>query len=273
MIEAEAQEAEAPVLTPETGAPEGNAEHDASGADESVEAEALAMGWKPRDTFKGPAEKFVDAAEYVERGKTIMPFLRKELVRRDAKIANLEKAVQTSIQHISRADQRAYAKAKADLEAELTQYAKAGDVESVKAVTDDLIALDKGVVGKASTAEADVPPEFQAWLEDNPWYGKDMPLTAACNAIAQEVFDEGYAGKAQAKEVDLRLREQFPGKFAKPTNPHRNGSAAVEAGGNARRPAGKTYADLPADAKQMCDDFVRDKILTREQYVKTYDWS
>ena len=34
----------------------------------------------------------------------------------------------------------------------------------------------------------------------------------------------------------------------------------------------RTYADLPADAKKACDQFVKDKIMTREQYLEIYEW-
>jgi hypothetical protein len=257
-----------------TTAPEGadnTAPGNATETGEDVETEALAMGWKPRSEFKGPDDKFVEAAEYVERGKTIMPFLRKELAGAYKKIEGLEKAVKTSIQHISKAEQRAYVKARADLDAELAHYAAAGDAANAKAVTDEIEALEKDVIAKAEP-EADGNPDFDAWRSDNPWFGKDKALTAACGAIGQEVAEEGYTGKAQIKEVDRRIREAFPEKFAKPENANRRLPGAVEAGGAPRARAGKSYSDLPPEARQMCDELVRDKILTREQYVKTYDF-
>jgi hypothetical protein len=273
MSEALTDDTEAPDLTPDTGAPaDKTADHDASGeTDEDHEAEALAMGWKPESQYKGPKDKFVSAAEYVERGKTIMPFLRNELKRRDREIEGLKKAVETSVKHISRADERAYTKAKADLEAELATYAEAGNKAAVKEVTDDLIALEKERVEAPKPAE-DVPEWFATWQDDNPWFGKDKPLTAATVAISNEAEAEGFTGKALAKEVDRRLREDFPSKFAKAENPNRRNASAVEGPSGARRTTGKTYADLPADARQMCDELVRDKILTREQYVKTYNF-
>jgi hypothetical protein len=246
-------------------------------ADEAVEAEALAMGWKPRTSFKGPEDKFVSAAEYVERGKTIMPFLRNELKRRDREIEGLKKSVESSIRHISKAEERAYVKAKADLEAELEQYTEAGNKKAVKEVTDDLIALEteRATAPVAKEGEAP-PPEFDAWLDNNPWYGtgdgKDEALSAACDAIGKAVHADGYTGKAQIKEVDRRLREEYPHKFKAADNPNRRQAAAVEGAGAAPRARGKGYADLPPDAKAMCDELVRDKILTREQYVKTYDF-
>lgn len=247
---------------------------DVSGeTDDALEEEALAMGWKPLSQFKGPKDKFVSAAEYVERGKTIMPFLRKELSQAYKKIEGLEKSVTNAVKHLTAAEKRGYEKAKRDLEAELEQFAAAGDAAGVKAVTQDIVNLEKEVSAAPGKDEPELPPELQAWMDDNPWYGKDKALTAACEAIGQEVFEEGYTGKAQIKEVDRRIREAFPNKFAKPENPARKAPAAVEGGSSAPRKSGKSYAELPAEAKQFCDELVRDKIMTREKYVATYDWS
>lgn len=249
-------------IVQDPGAPEDN-------QPDAVELEAIAMGWKPQSEFKGPAEKFVSAADYVERGKTIMPFLRRELAGAYKKIESLEKAVGESVKHISRAEQRAYEQARKDLEADLEAAASAGSAADVKAITKEIVDLEKQVVAGAR-AEPEEPPELTAWKEDNPWFGKDKALTAATIAISEDVLADGYTGKAQVKEVDRRLREAFPDKFAKPTNPNRQLAGAVEGGGSPRRPAGKSFSDMPAEAQAYCDELVRSKVLTREQYVKKY---
>lgn len=273
---AEAQEDVAD-LTPETGAQEGHeqtAEHDATGdTDEAVELEALAMGWKPLSQFKGPKDKFVSAADYVERGKTIMPFLRKDLASAYKRIEGLEKAVANAVQHISKADQRAYARARAELDAELEQAAANGDAATVKAVTKDIVDLEKETISKADKPDEQAgSPEFEAWKGENDWYGTDKALSAAFDALCGEVYEDGYrTPKAGLKEAMSRLKEQFPAKFAKAENPNRKAPAAVEGAGTVTRRSGKTYADLPPEARQMCDEFVRDiKGFTREKYVKDY---
>ena len=245
----------------------------------SAEDRAMAMGWTPQTQFKGDPAKWVDAETFVKRGEEFLPFLKANNRRLEqahdravAKIAALEKAVQTSIQHISRADQRAYAKARADLDVELEQYAAAGNVEAVKAVTKDILDLQNETTAKADVP--DVPAEMAAWQEANPWYGTDKALTAAVRAIADDVFEEGYTGKAQLAEVDRRIRAEFPAKFAKPTNPNRKLPGAVEGVGTAPRRSGKTYSDLPPEARAMCDSFVRDiRGFTREKFVADYDWT
>lgn len=248
----------------------------------TAEDRALAMGWTPKAQFKGDPERWVDAETFVKRGEEFLPFLKannkrleQALERANAKMEGLEKAVSKSIEHISRADQRAYARARADLEAELEQAAAAGDTEGVKAVTKDIVNLEKEIgEGKAEEKPADVP-EFAAFKDENAaWYGKDKALSAAFDALCRDVFEEGYTSpKAGLKEAMSRLKDSFPEKFAKPVNPNRSAPAAVEGAGAPARRGGKTYADLPPEAKKMCDEFVRDiKGFTRDKFVKDYKW-
>lgn len=272
--ETEIQEAEAP----EAAEAQTEGEAPQQSAEPSYEDRALAMGWTPKTQFKGDPEKWVDAETFVKRGEEFLPFLKannrrleQALEKANAKIASLDKAVRGSIEHISKAEQRAYTRARADLEAELEQAAAAGDAETVKAVTKDIVALEKEVSAKPEKDEPDTPPEMAEWLEANPWFGKDRAMTAACQAIANDVFEEGYTGKAQLREVDKRIRAEFPHKFEKPENPNRKAPAAVEGFGSTPRPRGKSYSDLPPEAKQMCDEFCRDiKGMTREKYVREY---
>jgi hypothetical protein len=38
----------------------------------------------------------------------------------------------------------------------------------------------------------------------------------------------------------------------------------------AREAGGKSYAALPDDAKKACDRFVKQGLMTKEQYIKDY---
>lgn len=261
----------------QSGAPPGDAGGDPA---PSFEDRALSMGWTPKGQFKGDPEKWVDAETFVKRGEEFLPFLRannkrleQALERANNKIEQMDKGLKSAIQQLSKADQRAYARAKAELEADLEQYATAGDAEGVKAVTKDLVELERETAGKASDDEPADAPEFAEFRADNAWYGRDKALSAAFDALCREVFEEGYTKpKAGLKEAFARLKEGFPEKFAKATNPNRAAPAAVEGVGAPHRTNGKTYADLPADAKQMCDELCRDmpKLMTREKFAKDY---
>lgn len=247
----------------------------------SVEDRALMMGWTPKDQFKGDPDKWVDAETFVKRGEEFLPFLKannrrleQALERANAKTASLEKAVSKAIEHVSKAEAKAYERAMRDIQARLDEAAAAGDVQGVREATDELVELAAEAKAEAKPAKTPAPEpdaEFEAWKADNPWFGKDKALTAATVAIADDVANEGYTGKAQIKEVDRRLRDEFPHKFAKPENPNRRQPAAVEGSGSTIRPRGKTYGDLPPEAKAMCDELCRDiKGFTREKYVREF---
>jgi hypothetical protein len=255
----------------------------AEGADQhqdttpSFEDRALTMGWTPKEQFKGDPEKWVDAETFVRRGEEFLPFLKannkrleKALERSEAKLASMEQTMQRFAEHHTKTEQRAYERAVRELREQIATSSAAGDVQGVLNATDELAELQ--AEAKASAKPADntpqADPEFEAWRETAQWYGKDKPLSAAFDALCAEVYEDGYrTPKAGLKEAEKRLREQFPHKFE---NPNRRQPGAVEGGGAPPRKAGKTYSDLPPDAKAACDDFVKRGLLTRETYVKDY---
>ena len=68
------------------------------------------------------------------------------------------------------------------------------------------------------------------------------------------------------------LAEEFPTKFGKKQSP----ASRVESGsGRTGRSSGnaQTYDNLPSEAKAACDRFVKQKLMTREQYVADFDWN
>jgi len=244
----------------------------------SAEDRAMAMGWTPKGQFKGDPDKWVDAETFVKRGEEFLPFLKannrrleQALEKGNAQLEQMDKALKGAIQHISRADKRAYEAARRDLESELDRAAEAGDAAAVRAVTQDIVTLEKDTADKAEPAAPDEDPVFAAWKAANPWYGTDEVMTAAAVALGNRLYAEGYTGKAQADEVTKRIKAEFPHKF---DNPNRRQPSVVEGGTGQGRKPGKTYADLPPEAKAMCDSFVRDiKGFTKEKFVKDYDWS
>lgn len=237
----------------------------------SAEDRALQMGWTPKEQFKGDPAKWVDAETFVKRGDEFLPFLKANNKRQEREIAKLREAVSKAIEHSSKAEARAYERAKRDLEAELERATEAGDVAGVKAVTQEIVDLAKDIAKPTSTHPNGWTPDFaeavEEWKEDNAWYGKDRVMTAFAHDVERELLDEGVPDKKRLKRIAKAVREEFPDKF---TNPRRAMPAAAEAPGLGRAPAAKGYNDLPADARQFCDELVRDKITSREKYVADY---
>lgn len=266
-------------MSEETGAAADIAETDDNAPDPVVE-KATRMGWKGPEGFKGDPKDFIDAKTFVERGEQILPIVQannKKLERAlDAakeQIAELTRTTKEFRTHYSTVEKRAYEKAKADLEDRLGQAAEFGDVDRVKAVSREIADLEKQASKVAEEPKAGDPLDpvllkaFDAWREENPWFDADPDMGDWAKAVGQRLERQGMSPREMMVEVAKRARTTFPHKF---TNPRRSDAAAVEAGGAPRRSAGKGYSDLPADARAICDDFVKSKILTREQYVKDY---
>jgi len=79
-------------------------------------------------------------------------------------------------------------------------------------------------------------------------------------------------GKAFLEKLDLELAEMIPAKFGKKTafNPMEgstNGTARPSVSSGK-----KSYNNLPSDAKSACDKFVKQGLMTKEQYVAEYSW-
>ena len=66
-------------------------------------------------------------------------------------------------------------------------------------------------------SEIQASPKAQAWAERNEWFMNDNIMTTAALEIDKQVKSEGIAGDTDAyyNELDKRLSEYFPQKFAK----------------------------------------------------------
>jgi hypothetical protein len=133
-------------------------------------------------------------------------------------------------------------------------------------------AKAKPVVKEASTS---LDPSLQSWLGRNEWFGKDARLTAQTNALGEVLRKEnpGLIGDAFLKKLDEVLEEEFPAKFGK--EKRTPGFSAESGSGRGKSSSGNahSYQNLPTEAKAACDRFVKQKIMTKEQYVQDYDWS
>ena len=65
--------------------------------------------------------------------------------------------------------------------------------------------------------EIQASPRAQAWAEKNEWFMNDNIMTTAALEIDKQIKSEGIAGDTDAyyNELDKRLSEYFPQKFAK----------------------------------------------------------
>ena len=233
--------------------------------------EARKEGWVPEEEWNGPKEKWVDSATFVERGEKIAGILKSKVSRLEEEVQRLAESNKqfgafhkTSLEK----EQKKAAQAIKELEQLRKQAISEGDGDAFDAADRQLSELKREAPQTDQTAHAQMA---QQWLAENKWYNESPKLGPYADGIAERVAAEGYSGKAYFNELTRRTKEAFPEEFS---NTRRTQSSAVEGGGEkeTKNSKAKTYDNLPSDAKAACANFVRGGFMTKEEYVKQYDW-
>ena len=260
-----------------------------------TEKDARTFGWVPREEFRGTDDEWADAETFVKRGREINPILRKnndllmkKLDQANLEIAEVKKVAKEFEKFQKETAERKVAEISSQLAA-LKQQKKdaisSGDGDVVVALDDQIDSLkaDQAQAKTEAKKEPDTatPPATQAldpmvskWVNENEWFGVDKRMTALANAIGTELYESSggtLKGQAFFDKLNEELAEAFPEKLGKKSRP--NPVEGNSQGSN--RPAAtgsKAYKNLPADAKQACDRFVKQGLMTQEQYVNDYVW-
>lgn len=266
-----------------------------------ITAEAESQGWVPKEKFKRDPSEWVDAATFVKRGHEIMPILRKNNENLLKDLDRTKKQLEdfrATAEEFKKFQKESYEQKIKALETQVTtlrssraQAISDGDGTKVDALDEALDNAKEELKEAKTNAElvvADPPeppkqeiaPELQQWFSENTWFGRDRRLTSVANAIGETLRLEqpSLKGKPFLDELDKILQEEFPEKFGDSGTTHKPArKSSVESGSN-RPPrntggSAKSYDNLPSDAKAACDRFVRQKLMTKEEYVASYDWS
>lgn len=260
------------------------------------EARARVMGWKPKEQFKGDPEKWVPADEFLDRGLASpaimaerLQFMGDRLARQErdyhAVTGRLDEAIgtiNTMTTMVRTAEQRAYQRAKAELEAQREKAVEVGDTATFKRLDTEVRELEKTApVTMAPPAAAAAPntggraagandPAVQAFYQRNPWYSRDPMLTQEADIIHTGLVNArpDMTVAQNLAEVERRLRTYFPDKFggAAPNggvqpqpqafaaeNPRREEPGAVSPSSAQAAPRRQTnrrsFANMPQESK------------------------
>lgn len=263
-----------------------------SSAPPEVQERAKELGWIPPERYKGPAEKFVDAEEFVRKGEEILPIIKSRNARLETSVRALEaklkeqedllrKNAETmeALEEFHTAEtKRKIEEVRKQLKQKIAESSKEGDHEALAEYTDQLTELNGKVKdaekrteeeaaakkGKTEEEPPQLSPVFQEWASKNPWYGSDARKTAYANSIAvawRQQGDRSPEGEFLRK-VSEEIEEMFPAqaRTEKTTSGRRSGG-----GGGA-----KSYAALPADAKAACEEFTQ-RLVGKGRKFETVD--
>jgi hypothetical protein len=241
--------------------------------DEDTLKEAKRQGWVPQSEYSGPEDKWVDADTFVKKGKEINALLRKDNEFLKREVSDMKSTMMEFKKFHAETEKRAYERAMTDLRDQKKEAISTGDGEKVLQIDDAIDELKSARQQEKAQAAVAPPPDatFIQWSEENKWYTSDAQLKTDADMIGEVIKRQNptLIGEAFLSEVTTRVKRMYPEKF---TNSNRNRPSPVE-GTTAPRATGKngkSFNDLPPEAKAACQKFEKSNLLTREQYLKEY---
>lgn len=205
-----------------------------------------------------------------------MQKIREENQRKDAELAEIRATVDEFRKYHKETEARAYQRALADLKQEKVKAIEAGDGEKVVEIDEQIAQVkeaQKTPEVKPKETQTSTDSDYRKWALENTWYALDADLRHIAELFGEEVkaSNPGLSGRAFLDEVTAKVKEAAPEKFE---NPNRK-NASVSSSSDGRSPTTRTkkgYNDLPAEAKVACDKFVKQKLMTQDEYLAEYQW-
>jgi hypothetical protein len=242
--------------------------------DSAYEERARKLGWVPESEFKGdnkPAN-FKSAKEWVEGTSPqvlkVFERLEKDFDKRLAAIEKTNKSTVTKLTAIHQAEI-------ANLKEQKTAAVKAGNVQLVEAI-DAEIDKRKDDAPLSADSKDDQTAAEDAFAKDNPWYGKNVKMTAFAQGISLSLAQSNpnMAFGDNLKGVLKAVEENFPEYFEK--KPSANGHADVDGGSDNGGAPSKSdpFAKLSSAERQKAaaDMKAYPKIYpTKQSWVEAYN--
>lgn len=266
----------------------------------AIETEAKALGWSPKENWRGNEADWVDAQTFVERGRQVMPLLKKNNERLTSKLTETEqalasttaqmKAMQATLKALEEhreADINAQVEERINkLRGDIADASRDGDHARVAELTDEL-ATQRATLAVAAAGKKgedsgtddnnsgqqtqQLSPEITQWYADNSIYVTDIKRRALGTAVAMELRKNGDTSTGAVflekvkEEVERTLN---PASTTSKVSGGNGGSGRQEpaAGG------GKSYRDLPKDAKDQCAKYAPRFVGPNKRFKTEAEW-
>ncbi len=255
-----------------------------------AEEQARSLGWKPQEEFNGDPSKWTDASEFLEVHGRNNGALRKANEKLSTEMTELRRR-QDGIEAANKKIFELQIKKAKEEHANELAFLKAQKKEALR--NGDHVTADEfdEQIDAAKERGPDLPDEppaadpktqqMQDWRSNpqlvdfvrrNPWIETEEDMAdytvAKANRIRQQ--NPNIAFEALLDEAVEATKKAFPQKFGAATrrNPVEGATSGATSGAAGTR--AQTYNSMPADARKMCDDLVRDRMITKDEYVKQY---
>lgn len=239
-----------------------------------VEQAAREMGWRPKEEFRGDESKWVDADTFVSRGEHFLPIIKADRDRARAEAVELRASVAETQRLLAEArdaieglkeyqtveTKRQVEQARKDVARQLKEARELGDTESEVALLDQLVELREAKAAApapapkpaAAPAPSAEDPVFTAWKEANPWFATNPRQRGLAMGIAEEVRAKHptLTGKPFFDKITEEMQEYLSPPEGRPASKVAGGRPTPGSAGSGERK--RSFADLPADAKEIC---------------------
>jgi len=256
-------------------------------------ARARQLGWRPQEEYRGPKDKWIDADQFIEKTEREVPVMRERLrtlgsenerlKRENADFKRREdEGWGEMVQRSREAEARGYEYAVGTVKAKMREAVQNADQAAYDKLEDELKHLEKMRPSAppkretTSTANRPADPDVEYWVQQNPWFKADKRLNKIAIGLEADLMeDEPFLSTSdRLKKVREEIEKRFPEKFG---NPARSAAPTTarpgpQAARGPIRPKQKTEADLPPSARSTMERLVKQKVLTKEQYLKDYPW-
>ena len=242
-------------------------------AEITVEDKARTLGWKPKEEFSGPEEKWVDADTFVENGEKHAALAidnNKRLMEEVAQLKRLREADSKKFEKMLKLETERVRK---EYEEKKEQAYREGDFDKYRDMEKRLSEYHKieKEIEDESSHSPEINPDHQRAVEEfekrNEWYSTRPSMRIYATHMSDKIANEApnLTAEQHLREVERRVQEEFPDYFSS------SKTASVASGRNGiTRTKSLTYNSLPPEAKAACDDQVKRFGISKDEWMKHY---
>jgi hypothetical protein len=243
-----------------------------------IEQLAVKIGWNPK--HEGGDREPISAEEFILKSKEIQSTQTKQNKGLKREIDNLKRGIGQLQQHnetVYKVQVKALKGKIKELQTRRKEAVEDNDSEAVYAIDSQIKDIRDIPDELAVEPMAPTPPEFEEWVEKNSWYSDNEDMRAYADLQGDLVKNgkrpelEGLPFKKLLGEIERLVKDKFPENFKQPEPKPK--APAVEGAGMKRRETTKskskyTYKDLSRDQQDACDFFVKQGVMSEEEYIK-----
>lgn len=230
-----------------------------------IEQQALEMGWKPRENFSGSDDEFIDAKEFVRR----KPLFDK-LEQQGKQLKQVQRALHDFKTHYTTMREVEYQRAIDALKAQRDEAVEDADKSRFRALDKQIETFEQEAqkIREINVPAKHDPQELTSWMERNPWYQKDEAMTAFADRVGTKFAQAVDRGEMAPLEVLIKVEEAVKKEFEhKFKNPNKQNAPTVAQGKSTAPVSSKEYPMSEMERKIYNNLVVRQKLLTKEQYI------